>query len=409
MPLKVFKDGKFSRIATPGNPPITFVDGAKKRLVKGVTFINGEKRILWDVTSRVVIDTIPLPYNNGSPALASVMWVNFNKLIATYFPGGYTMERASNVYEFDISNPQNATYVDSYTLGQRSIITAPIEEVGNTIYYSAYNPWFEGVHNIYYKSAIAYRIAISPAGEITVPESKTFYEGAPINKYYDVDLSAKIDSGWLSFEYKNNKKPNVRLDGALKYQIDASTQALIPPGAGDSACLVKITGASVLGPMNGNATETTCQIYTDSDYTSAGFNTKGKINTVLFDKEKSLFVIGTSAADSYNGSFEIYDTNYELQYRVEATETNKRIYRVLGRINDYYYVLNLPYDKNSTEQKGFLDVYSKTGKHTTLDLPNIIDNFYDARWSKTAITPIVSRTGYLATLVDKNLVRILGV
>lgn len=405
MPLKVFKDGKFSRIATPGNPPITFVDGAKKRLVKGVTFINGEKRILWDVTSRVVIDTIPLPYNNYLPAIASVMWVNLNKLIATYIPSNSSTN--FNVYEFDISNPQNATYVESYDIGRGNIITAPIEEVGNTIYYYVFNTPYQRGKTVY-ASAMTRRIVISSAGEITIPESKTFYTAHPFPLPYYVDLSAKIDSGWLSFGYKNGEKPNVRLDGALKYQIDASTQSLIP-GRGDSACLVKITGTSILGPMNGNATETTCQIYTDSGYTSAGFNTKGKINTVLFDKEKSLFVIGTSAADSYNGSFEIYDTNYKLQYRVEATETNKRIYRVLGRINDYYYVLNLPYDKNATEQKGFLDVYSKTGKHTTLDLPNIIDNFYDARWTKTAITPIVSRTGYLATLVDKNLVRILGV
>ncbi len=405
MPLKVFKDGKFSRIATPGNPPIIFVGGAKQRLVKGVTFINGQKRVLWDVTSRVVIDTVPLPYNNYLPAVASVMWVNSNKLIATYIPSN----SATNflVYEFDISNPENATYVKSYDWGRGNIITAPIEEVGNTIYYYVFNTPYQSGNNIY-ASAMTRRIVISSAGEITIPESKTFYTSHIYPLPYNVDLSVKLDSGWLSFGYKNGEKPSVRLDGTLKYELDTSTSSLIP-GRSDSACLVKITGASVLGPMNGNATETTCQIYTDSSYANAGFNTKGKINTVLFDREKSLFVIGTSAADSYNGSFEIYNTDYKLQYRVEAAETNKRRYRVLGRINDYYYVLNLPYDENSKEQNGFLEVFSVTGKHTTLDLPNITDNFYDTKWSKTAIVPIVSRTGYLATLVGKNLVRILGV
>ena len=46
MSLKVFINGVSKNLTPVGKPPVTFVNGVKKVLTKGVTFINGEKVVL---------------------------------------------------------------------------------------------------------------------------------------------------------------------------------------------------------------------------------------------------------------------------------------------------------------------------------------------------------------------------
>ena len=53
MGLKVAINGEKKTIASRKTRPVVFIDGQKKRLAKGLTFVNGQKKYLWGTESRI--------------------------------------------------------------------------------------------------------------------------------------------------------------------------------------------------------------------------------------------------------------------------------------------------------------------------------------------------------------------
>lgn len=398
MTLKFYKDGKFTDISTRGNPPVCFIGGAKKKLVKGVVFINGEKRILWDVSRRIKIDTFQMPYANSSPTSAGCLWVSNSKLWAIYTTGRYGLK------SYNLA--ATATQQESYDFGS-GVTTAPTEESANNAFYlTAYSGARQG--NAYLFNAAIRRCLIDASGNVDVADSYVLYN-VVAQRYppFTVSVGAKIQSGWASIGGTNyiTPVPEFRIDGDKKYTFGTSATIV--------NTLVKSGANTLIGRQSLSAFEASVSQFTETECDKLFDISSGSLNDVLYDTANGVYVLGSSSTNETVGCIEIRSaTDYSLLHKIQSTQDNRRVYRIVGKIGDYYYVLNLPFDAGS-DQQGYLEAYDINGDryHQVVNLPEIpdVDNFYNTKWTTARMIPIVSRTEHLGFFVDKYFVRILGV
>ena len=108
MPLKVWTANGMKRLTR--HQMITFVGGVKKRIPKGITFINGEKKVLWQVGelefNSWTFPELQYPYSTTVNTRFRVLEADENKVV-------YNVERYTNRANVtNISAPYNENSVD---------------------------------------------------------------------------------------------------------------------------------------------------------------------------------------------------------------------------------------------------------------------------------------------------------
>lgn len=135
MTLKVRLNGQMQQITGPGNSPVVFINGAKKKLVKGVTFINGEKKVLWDM-AQLKIDEINITFPDSISNAPVPVWINNNSVYISTI--GKT---APKLYKFNIENTSEAYWVSSVEYGNNPVFDTTAD--GITKIYVAYRKQFD--------------------------------------------------------------------------------------------------------------------------------------------------------------------------------------------------------------------------------------------------------------------------
>lgn len=132
MGLKVQIDGQKVGLNAPVRPPVTFIRGVKKRLSRGVTFINGHKITLWG-TRGLRMEYIPYP-NSSSYSTSQVFYVSRNMAYIAKCATG--LSDVGYVQKLNISNP--AVPVMDYRVKWADSITYSASDSSPTqsIYYS---------------------------------------------------------------------------------------------------------------------------------------------------------------------------------------------------------------------------------------------------------------------------------
>lgn len=108
MPLKVWTANGMKRLTR--HQMVTFVGGVKKRIPKGITFINGEKKVLWQVGelefNSWTFPELQYPYSTTVNTRFRVLEADENKVV-------YNVERYTNRANVtNISAPYNENSVD---------------------------------------------------------------------------------------------------------------------------------------------------------------------------------------------------------------------------------------------------------------------------------------------------------
>lgn len=121
MALKIAINGEKKSIAGRISRPVVFIDGVKKRLTKGLTFINGEKKYLWGTENKIEVFTITNDVFTGTYA-GTPIYIDEKRLAL------------DGLVILDISNMSSASTVQSYGWGGFGVLSGFSES--NTTYSS---------------------------------------------------------------------------------------------------------------------------------------------------------------------------------------------------------------------------------------------------------------------------------
>lgn len=224
MGLKVQINGQKVGITAPARPPVTFIDGEKVRLTKGVTFIGGEKVTLWG-NRGLLMEKIEYPEftSYGTP---QVFYVSQN---VAYIGGRGAGASADYVQKLNISNPSAA---------QQELYV----QWGGTITYSADES--TDTQSVYYGGV---RSGTTTKGNKIVVENGVASVLSSASYSLTKGAGAVVNiSGWLMTETETSRtqvgtttSTNVYFNGAKKYSVNGAsyvmtrynnTQALVPSG-----------------------------------------------------------------------------------------------------------------------------------------------------------------------------------
>jgi hypothetical protein len=244
------------------------------------------------------------------------------------------------------------------------------------------------------KSA-AMKISINPnTNSISIAESKDFGVGTA----WGNNSFVKTNQGWLGIGY-DSITSSTQFAGLY---LDATKIAHWPQGGGSSGgisvgfpdlpsmsvSLSKKDASTAVGVFAEKGSRDISKytstgasiIHSDSNYKSNVFADSN--GNVVYDG-KTFAIINSSGVKTYSYS----------------AETN-RAFELLGRINDYYYVLDYVSTSPTSDSKTYIRIFgaTTTGLKETKELSIPA---WSVRTKKRCYTrPQISQTGYLVTLVD---------
>ena len=337
MALKVRINGQMQQITGPGNYPVTFVNGVKKKLVKGVTFINGAKKVLWD-SQDLKIDIISDVYNLFGRE-ARVIWASNNKVIlSTKDPYNRTL----NISRWNIENKSNPIVENTVALGSVVGYSSIDTTDENMVYYAV-----SGEQSVQ-------QININPdTAEITASNPLSFSD-TKIGKLTGCLLG---NSDWLGVRATSNHGWDIRLNTNLVESFGYSTG-----------------GASISEPtyigLAAKRDATSFLLYTvtgslgDKEYSVAVINSSGitvGLNNANYydilvdtDNNNNIVLCGYAGFGLYSSEF--------AKIAEDVPDGENICCYLLGRIRDYYYVIQAPSNKNATDRKIYLRVYNTLGE-----------------------------------------------
>lgn len=327
MALKINVNGVLTQIGSLETPPVVFIGGQKKVLSKGITFINGEKKILWG-TSGVTVGFINL--SNISLGLnASAFYASKNSVYIHGNKGSVLSQlNYHSVTRINIQNPSSPQVVDSGNYGFVSTYSAMDSSDGQQCYFASY-----GVSTSSNKYTTINKIVINSAtDEMTVSEAKSF---ALSNQG-----GYKTASGWLHYNLQSSST-NFYLDSTQLY----SNSIKISVSKYSDAFGVGIPytrGVKYLRkyPVSGAVS------------TFATFTTIFPMGNVLCDSNGNVACAGSNGFGLVGSNGQIIS---ELIYNDSG---NKRNFVLLGRSGDYYYALDCPSTSSSSDQDAYLKIIS---------------------------------------------------
>lgn len=362
MPLKIQLNGRMQQLTGPGRPLVVFANGQKHVSTKGITFINGVKKVLWNVND-LRIDYIPNIYNVCGTTALNAVWASNNKIIlSSNQTNGYGMWRVN------VENKSAPVLESNVDLGRITCFSPVDSTASNLVYYAV-----AGTQK-------AQQINITPTtAEITASNV--------------VNLSSpnwgKLDGGligtnvWLGGGSGNPRwlyANTTRI--SILWQTDTSVSGATVP------TMAKRDATSYLMCTN-NTNGLGLSVLTASDITQ-------RVQDVLYQQILVDTENNNNIVCAGRDGFAIYNQNFDNVASVASTST-ARCYYLLGKIRDYYYVVSAPTSRNETDQRVYLYVYDTNGTlftQQTLNLQTQFSASYSADLIRTV--PNISQTGALA-------------
>lgn len=364
MPLKIQLNGKMQQLTGPGRPLVVFANGQKHVSTKGITFINGVKKVLWSAND-LRIDYIPNIYNVCGTAGLNAVWASNNKVILSS-TGSY------GIWRVNIKNKSKPVLESNVDLGGITCFSPVDSTASNLVYYAV-----AGTQK-------AQQININPTtAEITASNvvnlsSTTWGDTTGGLIGTNVWLGCRVGSSTGNLMlYANTTRVG------LVYAVGTGKVGAPKPR------MAKRDATSYL--MCGNSTEADGL----SVLTASGMEQRVQgvmYEQILVDPENNNNIVCAG-----RDGFAIYNQNFDNIASVASTDPY-RDYRLLGRIRDYYYVVSAPYNKNATDKNVYLYVYDTNGTLFTQQKLNL-QTYFTAGYlygNLIRTVPNISQTGALA-------------
>ena len=376
--LKTFINGSSVNLTPVGKPPVTFINGSKKKLVKGVTFINGNKVVLWD-SQELQINYIDLQ---------SVSGADFNS------PVGFFANRNRVIYSSNnYVNRLNTSNFGAVTLDARVEMGAvmgfsSVDSDSNTAVYYACNRGSSS------RTFNQLNVVLS-TGEVTASNSQS------LNGTWNVNATGYI-GGWLNANSVGNvaRSVNIRRGDTYLYGYQALTSSGSLSGY-FTGCpnFTKIDSTTMVGRYQVYSSGvTTTQI---GEFTTSGVTDKGGMSGTEFLVDGDTVVVGGAGLGIYTRNI---SGNYVMV--VEVSSLANHYERLVGKCRGYYYTVCEPANSNGTgdDAKYFLRVFDGSG--VVVDTVELTGLSTYVNSVQNILVPQLSQTGYLVygNLANKKLV-----
>ena len=359
MPLKIQLNGQMKQLTAPGKPLITFINGQKKILSKGVTFINGVKKVLWSANS-LKVDYIPNVYNLTN-TLGKLFWISNN---VAFLSGG------TKIFKLDISNKSNPSLTSEVELGTVVGYSVIDSTSTNMVYYAAVT------------SRKVQQINVNPTtATINATNPLTLSAGA-----YGTDSGGLLGTNnWLGIYTVTATTAQLRLNSNIVDTWGWNPSGSVSGSYGPSYMYKKSSTSVLLPTFDANSHYISEATATDLQTRITGVD----FNVAMTDPENNNIICAG------NSGFAIYASDYSLISRTENSDTNTSYY-LLGKIREYYYVVQSPQNRNATNQNVYLDVYNTSGELSTQQVLDLQTQF-TASYSSDLVrcVPHISQTGAL--------------
>ena len=334
MAMKIVVNGAKKTIASRKSRPFVFINGEKKRLVKGLTFINGVKKYLWGAENRV--DFFSFNYSQAyTTNSVECLYIGDSRLVVSgkiFVPltnGASTGGTGINI--IDIDNISSANLVARYSWGDADIIT---QNNGTTLKWtsvyvrsttSSYN---NAINNI------SYTLGASSAGADFVDT---------ITAVSTVSWGCRLANGGVLW-YNNTA---VGYNNTVVQTLTDSSLALNPCWSGGNEIVCTIGGAIYKLTQSGRT-----RIKTTNDTNTYIVNAMFDGNNFVCAGKRSGMVL--SRIVKYDSSFnEVWG-----KYPPNDNRNNGRSLTLMGRGGSLYYVIDAPESTTASDQKVYLRTYN---------------------------------------------------
>ena len=374
MALKTFINGSMVNLTPVGKPPVTFVNGAKKRLVKGVTFINGEKVVLWD-TNRLQIDYIDTASINNATQVGTAFFANKDYVAYNY---NYMVTRL---------NVQNlgAVTVDAQVSIGDVLGFSSVDSTSSTAVYYA--------RNLVGSSTTFNQLNVGVVdGGIVASNSQSLNTNLNVRAlgYLGAWINSNGLGNTLTYRYIWVRSGDTNL---YNYQAVTTSGSLSGYIAGETA-FTKLDSETLVGRLQLYGGDTTIGEFTTNGYTA-------KSSPVGY---RDFLTDGNTIACAGDG-FGLYTRNISGLYTEISHTSNitNHYERLIGKCRNYYYTVAYP-----TVVGGifYLHIWNANGVLVeTLELSNLSYSSSEAlsdQHLSSVFVPQLSQTGYLCFRGEKN-------
>lgn len=313
MTLKVRINGQMRQITGPGNSPVTFINGAKKKLAKGVMFINGVKKVLWDTHSLQIWKT------NIDDIVSNGTLFNVSNKYA------FLCDDDKNIYKINIENKSAPVLASSSKLG-RITLFSPFDSTNSNMVYYAISDNYK-----------AQQININTADfSLSANNVVIFSSGS---RWGNRSGGLIGTNNWLGASSANPSLlyTNTTSVGVF-FSTRASTVGTVWP------LLAKRDATSYLGCGNNGLSVLTATTIDP------------RVPDVLY---QDILVDGTNIVCAGSDGFAIFNNNFD-----RITSKSIAEYRhcyLLGKIRDYYYVVEAPRNIQASDKNVYLQIYTTGG------------------------------------------------
>jgi len=375
MALKTFINGNSVNLTPVGKPPVAFANGVKKHLIKGITFINGQKVQLWN-TNELKITVIDLNDVNGADINYPIaFFANKNRLL-------YSSN--NNINRLDISNLGDIKFDTSVALGMVQGFSSVDSTAQNAVFYACFTGSSMRTFN---------QLNVGTGdGSVVAANSQSF--SVPSVGNYGVNACAYTD-GWVNANATNNsarvtyvKKGNT---GLYNYRTYTSDTGVSISGGGYSPRFTKLNANTLVGRLQRYNENLAFAEFNDSGFIVRGL---GAYQDFLVDGNK----VAMAGASGF-GLFSVSTTGNYNEISTSAPVDAYHTERLIGACRGVYYTVNVPTNVSS-DGKFYLRVYNSNGVlFDSRGITGIPSTYYLG--SSPAIVPQLSQTGYL-TFGDGN-------
>lgn len=241
--------------------------------------------------------------------------------------------------------------------------------------------YFTGYHNVSGKEDTAMQVSLNPnTGDFSIDDYHVFGDST-----WGWEDFVKTDNGWLGFVF--GRTTSVYLDTEVRYSYSAYSGNAT--GYVQRPHLSKFDATSALGRK-----QTNVAAYTQYDLL-VRYSDLNMFDTFV-DSNGAIACAGPAG-------FAILDSSFIRTYAY--TNSNQYcIFRLLGRISDFYYVISYPVSTSSSDQKTYLYVFYANGdglkEKIEITVPGWTTPTTTVELCKTV--PCVSQTGYLLAVGDSG-------
>lgn len=367
MALKTFINGSMVNLTPVGKPPVTFVNGTKKRLVKGVTFINGEKVVLWD-TNNLQIDYIDTTLANGATQVMTAFFANKNYVAYNY---------NNTVTRLDVLNPASPTVDGQVSMGDVLGFSSVDSDGTTAVYYAK---------NVASGTTTFNQLNVGVAdGSIVASNSQSYSSSWNVRAlgYLGAWLNANGIGNSLSNRYIFVRDGESNL---YSYQAVTTSGSLSGYIAGEPA-FTKIDANTFVGRLQQYSSDTTIGEFTTSGYTV-------KSSPVGY---RDFLTDGNTVACAGDG-FGLYTRNTSGLYAEISHTANlpDHFERLVGKCRNHYYTVAYPTVAGGTF---YLRIWDANGALVeTVELTDLSYPSAEATskyYTQLVFVPQVSQTGYL--------------